>query len=114
MNPSAILAAATDPATPGLVQEPFTWPTIPFPATVGALAVILVACAILAVSKYCDITGGLLTISVMIVAAFIVATFASMLYNVPQVPSTEILIGALATSVGAIVAYWMSKSSGKQ
>jgi len=48
----------------------------------------------------------------MIVAAFIVATFASMLYNVPQVPSTEILIGALATSVGAIVAYWMSRSHG--
>jgi len=103
-----------DPAVPGMVQEPFTWPTVPFPATVGALAVILVACIILVIAKYFDVTAGLLTISVMIVAAFIVATFASMLYNVPQVPSTEILIGALATSVGAVIAYWMSKGSGKQ
>lgn len=81
---------------------------LPLPALAGAAGSLLLAMLIIWVSKQFDTTRGLLTISVMILVAFITATFASMIYQVPQVPSTEILIGALATSVGAIIAYWMS------
>lgn len=90
------------------MDQAFTWPTFPLPATLGTMAALLMAVVVLLASHRFDATGGLLTLSIMIVAAFISVTFTSMLYNIQQTPLTEILIGALSTSVGAIVAFWMS------
>lgn len=96
-----MIAALTE--TPSVTQ--FSWQAAAF---VAAVSVALVTTLLLAVYKKFDRTGGLLTLSVLIVQGFITASFASMIYNVPQNPVTEILIGALATSLGAVVAYWMS------
>ena len=76
------------------------WPGIPYPA-------FLTAAGVLAASRHMDTTGGLLTISILLILAFIAATFASMIYAIPQVPSTDILVGSLATALGAVVAYWL-------
>jgi hypothetical protein len=93
--------------TPAGDLSSIPWPGIPYPAFLTAAGVALLAAAILAVSRYMDQTGGLLTISIMLVLAFIASTFASMIYAIPQVPSTEILVGSLATALGAVVAYWL-------
>ena len=92
-----------------MTESTFTWPAFPLPATLGTLAALLMATLVLIASHRFDSSGGLLTLSIMIVAAFISVTFTSMLYpTVQQTPLTEILVGALATSMGAIVAFWMS------
>lgn len=96
-----MIAALTE--APSVTQ--FSWQAAAF---VAALSVALVTTLLLAVYRKFDRTGGLLTLSILIVQGFITASFASMIYNVPQNPVTEILIGALATSLGAVVAYWMS------
>lgn len=81
---------------------------VPNPAFFSAALVVIVSAAIVIVARRYDPTEGLLTISILVVAAFITAAFASMIYDVKQTPSTELLLGALATSLGAIVAHWMS------
>ena len=93
---------------------PLTWVglPLPYPATVTAVIVAIITIAVVAAARYCDPTRGQLTISVMLVLAFVATTFASILYAVPQIPSTEILVGALATAVGAVVAYWLGRGRG--
>lgn len=108
-----MITAADTP--PGQLIDQFSnvaWPVIPFPAAVGATASAILVVLVLSASRYFDTTGGLLTLSIMVVMAFIQVVFASLIYNVPQTPTTEILVGALATSLGAIIAYWMSHRSG--
>ena len=60
-----------------------------------------------------DPTRGFLTMSVLITVAFIGATIASMLYPVPQIATTEMLVGGLATALGAIVAHWLGRHQDK-
>lgn len=68
----------------------------------------MTACGLLAASRYLDPTGGLLTVSVTILAAFTAILFTGILYGVPQTPLNEIMVGGLATSLGAVIAFWMS------
>lgn len=83
---------------------------MPFPALTSAVAIAVMGGIILTISWYFDkYTHGFLTISIMVVLAFICAAFASMMYDVPQNPVTEILIGALATALGAIVSQWVGR-----
>jgi peptidoglycan/LPS O-acetylase OafA/YrhL len=80
------------------------WPIIPL---IGAIVVGSVGALILIASRYYDRESkGFLTISILIVFAFITATFASMIYSIQLNPITEILVGALATALGAIVSQW--------
>ena len=60
-----------------------------------------------------DPTHGFLTISILVTVAFIGATIASMLYPVPQIATTEMLIGGLATALGALVATWAGRFKDK-
>lgn len=94
------------------VTTNLVWPNVPFPALITAAGSVFFAAVIVIVARYFDVSGGLFTISAMVIIAFIAATIASMVYNVPQTPTTEILVGALATSVGAIIAFWVSGKRG--
>ena len=87
----------------------FPWPGLPYPALITAAGTATLTVMLLVASHYFDHSGGLLTISIILILAFIAVTLASLIYEVPQNPLTEILIGSLSTSVGAIIAFWMSK-----
>ena len=77
---------------------------------IAGIAVGLVVILILVASRYSDQnTKGFLTISLLIVFAFIMAAFASMVYQVPTNPATEILVGALSTALGAVVSHWVGR-----
>ena len=90
----------------------FAWPGLPYPALITAAGTGLLTILVIIGAYYFDRSHGLLTLSVLIIIAFIAVTLASMIYQVPQTPTTEILIGGLVSSVGGIVAYWMSKGRG--
>jgi hypothetical protein len=94
------------------IQPQFSWPSIPYPAFIATAGVALVAAILVITAKYFDVTEGLLTVSLVVIIAFVAATFASLLYSVPQTPQMELLIGGLATSLGAIIAYWLGKGRG--
>jgi ABC-type Fe3+-siderophore transport system permease subunit len=77
--------------------------TQPYIALIAALAVMVMSMVIVWVTIHFHIPPSLI-LSVLIITAFITATFASMVYQIQQTPLTEILVGSLATAVGAIVA----------
>lgn len=104
----AELARSSDSA-PSLTDNAFSWPTFPLPATLGTVAALTMAVLVLIAARRFDTTGGLLTLSIMIVAAFISVTFTALLYDIKQTPLSEILVGAMATSIGAVIAFWMSR-----
>src|SRR5215469_12951109 len=81
----------------------FTWT---FAAFIAAVTVALVTAFIVFIAKRYDPTKGLLTVSILVTQGFVTAAFASMIYDVRQNPITEILVGALATSMGAVIAHW--------
>jgi uncharacterized BrkB/YihY/UPF0761 family membrane protein len=74
----------------------------------AALTVIL----IFVISRF-DRTGGALAISLMIILGFLAIAAFSVYYTIPQDPSTSAIIGALVSSVGAIIAYWLGKPPDK-
>ena len=86
----------------------YEWPILPLPATLATAGVLMLAVILLLVSHRFDTTGGLLTISLVMLSAFVGVTYTTMLYDVKQTAIMDILVGALATSVGAIVAFWMT------
>jgi len=83
--------------------------SIPYLALIAAMAVMAASALLIAVARYFDRTRGALTLSIIIAVAFVTATFASMVYKIQQTPLTEILVGALAASLGATITYWMSR-----
>jgi hypothetical protein len=94
-----------------LEQNPLPFPSfgIPYPAFVSTAGLVAITAGLVVITHYFDPTKGLVTLSMVIVVAFVAATIASMIYQIPQVASTEILIGGLATALGATVAYWMGR-----
>ena len=92
----------------GLGSNPVEWPVFPLPASIAAAIVIAVAVGAVVAARWADPTQGLLTISVIVVSAFVGVTYTGILYGIPQTPVNEIMIGALATSLGAVIAFWMS------
>lgn len=81
----------------------------PYLALAAAMAVMGSSAIIIIVARHFDSTNGVLTLAVIITVSFVVATYASLIYNIQQTPLTEILIGGLATALGAVVAYWMGR-----
>ena len=90
--------------------NPFVWPVIPFPALVTGSLTAVMASLVIVVAHYFDQTRGLLTVSLLVLMAFIIVVVASLIYNVPQTPIVDILIGALATALGAVVAHWVGRN----
>lgn len=83
----------------------------PYLALVASMSVMAASAALIVVANHFDPTKGVLSLAIIITVSFIVATYASLIYQVQQTPLTEILIGALATALGAVVAYWMGRDN---
>lgn len=81
----------------------------PYLALVASLSVMATSAVLIAVANYFDPTKGVLSLAIIITVSFIVATYAALIYQVQQTPLTEILVGSLATALGAVVAYWMGR-----
>ena len=64
---------------------------------------------LLFVSGRFDASGGILTISLLIVLAFIGVIAISVFYTVPQDETTSSVIGALTMAVGGIISFWLSR-----
>lgn len=84
----------------------------PYLALTAAMAVMLASAGVLAISSRFDNSNGVLTLAIIITVAFVVTTFASLIYNVQQTPLTEILVGGLSTALGGVVAHYMGRPRG--
>jgi hypothetical protein len=91
------------------VNLPPTPKLLDYPASLGlAIAVVLTAILLVIVSKF-DATGGVLTISLLVILAFLgLVTFCA-LFTVPTDEITSGAIGGLVAAFGAVVAYWLGR-----
>ena len=94
-------------AASDLVVPPPVPKLMDYPASIGvSIAVILTTALLIVVSKF-DATGGVLTISLLVVLAFLgLVTFCAF-FTIPADEITSSAIGGLTAAFGAIIAYWL-------
>jgi drug/metabolite transporter (DMT)-like permease len=95
---------------PGGYTVPDTGVQLLNPALFGGIAVgILTVMILFAAFRFDRSTHGFLTISILIVMGFVLSCFGAMIYSIPTNPATEILVGAMATALGAVVSQWIGR-----
>jgi FtsH-binding integral membrane protein len=92
-----------------LVIPPPSPKLLDYPASVGIALEIVFVTILLFVSAKFDQSGGVLTISLLIVLAFIAVVTFCVFFTVPTDEATSAVIGGLTASFGAIVAYWLGR-----
>jgi hypothetical protein len=80
-----------------------------YPGAVGVGFLIFFTTVLLFVSSKFDTTGGVLTISLIIVLAMVGAVVFSLFFTIPVDQSTAALIGGLTAAFGAVVTFWLAK-----
>jgi hypothetical protein len=99
-----MMAAAAD-----FVQPPPVPKIMDYPASIGLIiAVVLVTVLLVVVNRF-DASGGTLTISLLIVLAFISLVTFCAFFTIPNDEITAGAIGGLVAAFGAVVAYWLSR-----
>ena len=95
-----------------LVIPPPSPKLLDYPASIGiALEIVFVTFLLFVASKF-DPTGGVLTISLLIVLAFIAVVIFCAFFTVPTDEITASVIGGLTAAFGAVVAFWLNKPRG--
>ncbi len=95
-----------------LVIPPPTPKMLDYPASLGiGLSILFTAVLLLVAGKF-DATGGILTISLLVVIAFIGAVTFCLFFTVPQDETTSGVVGGLTAAFGAIIAYWLGRRKG--
>jgi len=78
-----------------------------YPASIGVALVVALTALLLFLAGRFDPTGGVLTISLMVVLAFLGLVVFCAFFTVPTDEITSSVIGGLTASFGAIIAYWL-------
>jgi hypothetical protein len=94
------------------METPVNIPPIPklmdYPTSIGLAIGILATAALLYISGKFDPTGGALTISLLVVVAFIGVSIFVMFFTVPTSEITSGVIGGLIAAFGAVVSFWLN------
>jgi uncharacterized BrkB/YihY/UPF0761 family membrane protein len=83
---------------------------VDYPAAIGVSFLILFTSIVLIVSNKFDMSGGVLTISLLVILSFLGAAVFCLFFTVPSNEITASVIGGLTAAFGAVVAYWLGKS----
>jgi uncharacterized BrkB/YihY/UPF0761 family membrane protein len=93
-----------------LVIPPPTPKLLDYPASMGlSIAVILTIVLVIVAGRF-DKTGGTLTVSILVILAFISLVTFCVYFTVPTDEITSGAIGGLVAAFGAVVAYWLSRT----
>ena len=97
--------AATDLVVPPPIPK-----LLDYPASIGVALVVAFTTVLLVVVSKFDQTGGVLTLSLLVVLAFLgLITFCAF-FTIPTDEITSSAIGGLTAAFGAIIAYWLGKN----
>ena len=94
----------TDP----LIMPPPTPKIFDYPGATGIGFLIVFTTILLFVSGRFDASGGVLTISLLVVLAMVGAVVFSLFFTIPVDQSTAALIGGLTAAFGSVVTFWLS------
>jgi hypothetical protein len=89
------------------------FPPIPrildYPGLMTALFGCIFTGILLLVATKFDPTGGPLTISLLVVLAFIGTVAFCLFFTIPNDEITSAVVGGLVASFGAVIAYWLGR-----
>ena len=85
-----------------------------YPIFLGTLLSIFATAFLLWVSGRFDPTGGVLTISIMIVLGMLGAVGYCLMFTIPPDDITPGIVGGLTAGFGAVVAHWLGRVQTKQ
>jgi len=81
-----------------------------YPAFIGiGIAVALVTILLIVINRF-DMTGGALTISLLVVLGFLGLVIFCALFTIPNDEITSSVIGGLTASFGAVIAFWLGRN----
>lgn len=95
-----------------LIIPPPTPKVNDYPVMTSLIAGIVFTTILVFVATRFDASGGVLTISIVIVLAFLCVTVFCLYFTIPSNEATSALIGGLTAAFGAIVAYWLGQTRG--
>jgi uncharacterized BrkB/YihY/UPF0761 family membrane protein len=85
-----------------------------YPVVVTVSFELIATMALVFVISRFDATGGSLTISLIVVLAFIGAAVFSVFFTIPNDEATAAILGGLVASFGAVVAHWLGRKPPKE
>ena len=97
-------------AMPDVVQPPPIPKLMDYPASVTIVMAVVFTAILLYVSGKLDPTGGMLTISLLIVLTFMGTVVFVLFFTVPTDEATSVVIGGLIAAFSAIVTYWLGRN----
>jgi hypothetical protein len=97
-------------ATPDLVIPPPSPKLLDYPASIGLVIAVVLTAVLLVVSGRFDHTGGTLTISLLVILAFLSLVTYCAFFTIPTDEITSGAIGGLVAAFGAVVAYWLGRN----
>jgi hypothetical protein len=81
-----------------------------YPGVVSVAGVVIATAIALVIAKHFDPTGGQLTVSLMVVLAFVAVVAFCLLFNIPANDEvTPGVVGALVAAFGAVIAFWLGR-----
>lgn len=78
----------------------------PLPVAIAMGGVVICVAVLLWVVSRLDASHGIIAVSLFLLVTFAAALVFSLIHTIPQDPSTEVLVGALAAAVGGLTTYW--------
>jgi hypothetical protein len=96
-------------AAPDVIVPPPTPKIMDYPASVGLMIAVVLTTMLLVVSSRFDPTGGTLTISLLVILAFLSLVTFCAFFTIPTDEITSGAIGGLVAAFGAVVAYWLGR-----
>jgi hypothetical protein len=84
-----------------------------YPAALGLVIAVALTAVLLIVCKHFDPTGGSLTISLLVILAFLSLVTYCAFFTIPTDEITSGAIGGLVAAFGAVVAFWLYRDPRK-
>jgi uncharacterized BrkB/YihY/UPF0761 family membrane protein len=82
---------------------------VDYPGAVTISVIVVFTTVLLFVSGRFDMTGGALTLSLIVVLAFIAAVVFCAFFTVPTDEITSAVFGGLIAAFGAVMAHWLGR-----
>lgn len=81
-----------------------------YPIMTGLTVEVVSVVILLLVAKRFDPSHGSLTVSLLIIVAFIALAVYASIFTIPADEETATIIGGLVAAFGAVVAFWIGRS----
>ena len=95
----------------GVIVPPPKLNYVDYPATIAVTIAVLGTLTLVLLAGKFDRTGGPLTVSLLIILAFVGVLAYSVTVTVPRDETTAAVIGALTAGFGGVITYWLKNRS---